>query len=195
MLAARIVFVADPLDDTVAMDVTAQLLYLDADGTDRDIALHLNSSGDATATRAGIGGESTGSTSSAMMIVHDAIQSVGCDVKTVCLGQATSNLAVLLAAGTPGKRLIAPYARIILTESSSDPQTGRADDLAIRAAEIQRERDVMIRLLAGHTGQAVDRVDADMRRTTTLTATEAIAYGLADDLVAARDRRPAGSAR
>jgi ATP-dependent Clp protease protease subunit len=183
MLGARIVFVADTLDATAAMDVSAQLLFLDADGSDRDISLYLR------------GNTGSGATTEAMTIVYDAIRSVGCDVQTVCLGQATATIAVLLAAGTPGKRMVAPSARVVLEEPTSPERTGRADDLAVQAAEIRRERDLMIKLLGDHTGQSIDRLDADLRRPTVLTATEAIAYGLADHLVATRDRRSTTAAR
>ncbi len=183
MLSARIVFVADTLDATAAMDTAAQLLYLDADGSDRDIALYLR------------GNTGVDATMEAMTIVYDAVRSVGCDVQTVCLGEANATTAVLLAAGTPGKRMIAPSARVVLHEPTSPSRTGRADDMAIHAAEIRRERDLMIKLLADHSGQPVERLETDLRRPTMLTAPETIAYGLADHLVATRDRRPETAAR
>ena len=145
MLGARIVFVADTLDATAAMDVAAQLLYLDADGSDRDIALYLR------------GNNAADATTEAMTIVYDAIRSVGCDVETVCLGQATSTVAVLLAAGTPGKRMIAPSrsGRPREPTCTAAHRAGRRPG-GPSGRNPHVERDLMIRLLADHTGQPAE---------------------------------------
>lgn len=202
MLSERIVFLAEPLDDTVAVDIAAQLLYLDATA-DSQISLYLNAGNGGGGGSGGSGGNGDDDrgpvdpSGTAMTIVYDAIRGIGADVETVCLGQATAAIAALLAAGTPGKRLIAPGARVALHEPVSAAWRGRADDLAIQAVEIRRHREFMIKILSEHTGRTVDRVDADLRRSMILSAPEAIAYGLADHLVATRAGRPqlAGTAR
>jgi ATP-dependent Clp protease protease subunit len=178
MLRDRIVFVTDPIDDTLAANIAAQLLYLDADYPDRDISLYINS---------------TGGSPTAMTAIYDTMCSVSSDVQTVCLGQAVTVAALLVAAGTPGKRLIAPYARVVLQEPSLESGPGTTSDLEIQARELLRTRALMTALLAQHTGQSAERIDADLGRQMILTAAEAIEYGLADHVVARRSGRSEGA--
>jgi ATP-dependent Clp protease protease subunit len=171
LLADRIVFLGTQVDDTSANDVMAQLLYLDYDNPERDISLFINSPGGSV---------------TAMMAIYDTMQFVASDVQTVCLGQAASAAAILLAAGTPGKRLILPNARVVIHEPAMDVSQGVTADLEIQANEIFRIRDVMTEILAKHTGQTTERIRADIERDSVLSADEAIKYGLVDQLTESR---------
>jgi ATP-dependent Clp protease protease subunit len=174
LLADRIVFLGTPVDDRAANDVMAQLLWLDYDNPDRDISLYINSPGGSL---------------TAMTAIYDTMRLVGADIQTVCLGQAVSAAAVLLAAGTPGKRLILPHARVVVHQPSLDVSEGQASDLAIRAREIGRLRAAMEEILVEHTGRTPDRIRADLEREMILSGTEAVEYGYADVLAPARERR------
>jgi len=171
LLADRIVFLGTQVDDASANDVMAQLLYLDYDNPERDISLFINSPGGSV---------------TAMMAIYDTMQFVAADVQTVCLGQAASAAAILLAAGAPGKRLLLPNSRVVIHEPAMDVSQGAAADLEVQANEIIRMRTVMEELLAKHTGQAVGQIQADIGRDMILSADEAIAYGLADQLTRSR---------
>ena len=167
----RVVFLGVPVDDACANDVMAQLLYLDHDMPGREISLYLNSPGGSV---------------TAMMAIHDTMRFVMSDIRTVCLGQANSVAAILLAAGTRGKRLILPNARVVLRQPELPVEQGSASDLEIQANEVLRTRDVMVGLLAGHTGRDLDRVRRDLDRDTILPAADALAYGLVDELIGSR---------
>ncbi|MFD4835744.1 ATP-dependent Clp protease proteolytic subunit [Streptomyces uncialis] len=172
LLAERIVFLGTPVDDTSANDVAAQFMYLEHAAPDRDISLYINSPGGSFA---------------AMTAIYDTMRFVTCDVETICLGQAASAAAVLLAAGTPGKRLALPGARVMIHQPAfPEPLQGQADDLAIQARELQRTRDLLEELLVRHTGQSRERVAADSERDHFLDAPQALAYGLVDRIVPSR---------
>ncbi|MFG2383935.1 ATP-dependent Clp protease proteolytic subunit [Streptomyces avermitilis] len=172
LLDERIVFLGTPIDDTSANDVMAQFMRLEYLAPDRDISLYINS---------------PGGSFSAMTAVYDTMQFVSCDVETVCLGQAASAAAVLLAGGTPGKRLALPGARVLIHQPSLPaPVQGQASDLVIQAAELTRTREQLEELLVRHTGQSPERVAADIERDKILDAPAAMAYGLVDRVVPSR---------
>ncbi|MFD3512970.1 ATP-dependent Clp protease proteolytic subunit [Streptomyces sp. NPDC058657] len=181
MLGERIVFLGTPVDDAAASDIAAQFMYLEYDAPDRDISLYINS---------------PGGSCTAMSALYDTIQFVTCDVETVCLGQALDCAAVLLAAGTPGKRLALPGARIALSQPSLDePLRGRPSDLEIHARELLRQRALTAGMLARHTGRPAEEIEAGFDRTKVLDATEAVAYGLVDRIVENRRGASSGPAR
>ncbi|MGW0312384.1 ATP-dependent Clp protease proteolytic subunit [Streptomyces flavidovirens] len=172
LLDERIVFLGTAVDDTAANDVMAQFMHLEHAAPDRDISLYINS---------------PGGSHTAMTAIYDTIQFVTCDVETICLGQAASSAAVLLAAGTPGKRLALPGARVLLSQPSVDqPVHGQPSDLEIEARELTRMRELLTGLLARHTGRSVARVDEDIERDKVFTAEAAAAYGLVDHVVQSR---------
>ncbi|MFI8520204.1 ATP-dependent Clp protease proteolytic subunit [Streptomyces sp. NPDC085481] len=172
LLQERIVFLGTPIDETAANDVIAQLLHLDYASPEQLISLYINSPGGSI---------------SAMTSIHDTIRTVSCDVETTCLGQAVGPAAVLLAAGSPGRRLALPGARIVLQQPTLDePLQGQPSDLDIQARELLRQRELVVRLLAEHTGQSPERTDADIDRTTVLDAAAARAYGLVDHVLKTR---------
>ncbi|MFI5876857.1 ATP-dependent Clp protease proteolytic subunit [Streptomyces sp. NPDC051445] len=172
LLEERIVFLGTPIDDVSANDVTAQFMYLEHQDPDRDIALYINS---------------PGGSFSAMTALYDTIRFVSCDVETTCLGRAGSTAAVLLAAGTPGKRFTLPGARMTIRQPSlSEPVEGQASDLAIQAAELARTRASLEEMLVRHTGRTPEQVASDIERDTSLSAREAVEYGLVDGIVAGR---------
>lgn len=176
LLENRIVFLGTPLDDTAAGDLVAQFMYLEHAAPDQDISLYLNC---------------PGGTFTAMTAVYDTVSFLACDVSTYCLGQAVSVGAVLLAAGTAGKRAALPGARIVIGQPAlSEPAQGQPSDLGIQAAELQRTRELTERLLARHTGRDPQDVGADIERDKVLTATEARAYGIVDAVVGDRGPLP-----
>ncbi|GAA2429956.1 ATP-dependent Clp protease proteolytic subunit [Streptomyces mauvecolor] len=168
----RIVFLGTPVDDASANDVMAQFMHLEHADPDRDISLYINSPGGSL---------------TAMAAIHDTMQFVTCDVETFCLGQVSSVAAVLLAAGTPGKRLVQPGARVLLQQPSiEEPLQGQPSDMEIQAAEILRGRALLTRLLAQHTGKSTEQVAADIERDVVFDAAGAVAYGLADHVLESR---------
>ncbi|MGV9565911.1 ATP-dependent Clp protease proteolytic subunit [Streptomyces sp. NPDC003480] len=182
LLDERIVFLGTPIDDTSANDVMAQFMHLEYLDPDRDISLYINS---------------PGGSFSAMTAVYDTMQYVGCDVETICLGQAASAAAVLLAGGTPGKRFALPGARVLLQQPSlPEPIEGQTGDLAIQAEELMRVRGRLEEMLVRHTGQSPQRIAADIERDTILDAPAAVEYGLIDRIIPSRKAsRPASDAR
>ncbi|MFF4870928.1 MULTISPECIES: ATP-dependent Clp protease proteolytic subunit [unclassified Streptomyces] len=172
LLESRIVFLGTRIDEASSNDVIAQLLYLEYAAPDQDIALYVNSPGGSVA---------------AMTAIHDTIRTLACDVATTCLGQAASTAAVLLAAGTPGKRMMLPGSRVTLRQPAVDePLRGQPSDLDIQARELLRQRDLVAGMLAGHTGRSRERVDADLDRLTVLDAPAAVEYGLVDHVITRR---------
>jgi ATP-dependent Clp protease protease subunit len=168
----RIVFLGTPVDDASANDVMAQFMHLEHADPDQDISLYINSPGGSL---------------TAMAAVHDTMQFVTCDVQTFCLGQVSSVAAVLLAAGTPGKRLVQPGARVLLQQPAiEEPMQGQPSDLEIQAAEILRGRALLTELLAQHTGKSAEQVAADIERDVVFDAAGAVAYGLADHVLESR---------
>ncbi|MFB7586214.1 ATP-dependent Clp protease proteolytic subunit [Streptomyces sp. NPDC056169] len=181
LLESRIVFLGTPVDETSANDAIAQFLYLDHAAPGQDISLYINSPGGSI---------------SAMTSIYDTMRTLSCDVETTCLGQAVSTAAVLLAAGTPGKRLILPGARVTLRQPTLDePLQGQLSDLDLQAAELLRLRELVAGMLVEHTGQDQERIDADIDRLTVLDAPAAVAYGLADHVVTSRRAGAGGTAR
>jgi ATP-dependent Clp protease protease subunit len=167
----RIIFLGVQIDDASANDVMAQLLVLESTDPDRDITMYINSPG--------------GSFTS-LMAIYDTMQFVRPELQTVCLGQAASAAAVLLAAGTPGKRMAVPNARILIHQPATEGVYGQVSDLEIQAAEIQRMRRLLEATLAHHTGQTVERVRTDIDRDKILTSPEAKEYGIIDEITQIR---------
>ncbi|MDG4536586.1 ATP-dependent Clp protease proteolytic subunit [Streptomyces sp. AV19] len=169
LLEGRIVMLGTAVDDTAATDVIAQLMQLEHAGPGQDIALYLNSPGGSFA---------------ALCAVHDTMRYIDCDIETVCLGQAGTAAALLLAAGTPGKRSVLPHARVVVGPPGlPEPVRGQPSDLALHAEELLRQRDLQAELLARYTGRSTEQVLADTERETVLDAAGAVAYGLADRIV------------
>jgi ATP-dependent Clp protease protease subunit len=178
LLKDRIIFIGTPIDDTVANIIIAQLLFLQSEDPAKDINLYINSPGGSV---------------TAGLAIYDTMQFVKCDVMTYCVGQAASMGAVLLAAGTKGKRLALPNARIMIHQPWGGVQ-GQASDISIQAKEILRMRDRLNEILALHTGKPVDILSKDTDRDYFMSAAEARDYGLVDDVVKSRregDKKPA----
>ncbi|MBF4553965.1 ATP-dependent Clp protease proteolytic subunit [Corynebacterium suicordis] len=163
----RIIFLGTQVDDASANDIMAQLLVLEGLDPDRDITMYINSPG--------------GSFTS-LMAIYDTMQYVRPDVQTVCLGQAASAAAVLLAAGTPGKRAALPNARVLIHQPATGGVQGQVSDLEIQAREIERMRTLMEKTLARHTGRTEEQVRIDTDRDKILTAEEAKEYGIIDQV-------------
>ncbi|MBM7091806.1 ATP-dependent Clp protease proteolytic subunit [Streptomyces sp. S12] len=177
LLEERIVFLGAPLDETSANDVTAQFMYLEHLAPERDISLYVNS---------------PGGSFHALSALYDTLRFVTCDVETVCLGRAQGAAALLLAAGTPGKRFVLPGARLVLRQPSLEPVEGPAGDLAVQAGELARVRARMEDILVRHTGRGAEQVRSDIERDLVLDARAAVEYGLVDAVVPGRrDARPA----
>ena len=170
----RIIFLGVQIDDASANDVMAQLITLESIDPSRDILIYINSPG--------------GSMTS-MMAIYDTMQYIQPDIHTYCLGQAASAAAVLLAAGTKGKRFALPNARILIHQPAVEQGYGQSSDLEIQAREILRMREAMEQILARHTGQDEDRVRKDIERDKFFTAQEAQEYGLVDEVLTMLKRR------
>ena len=166
LLKERIVFVVGPVEDSVASVVIAQLLYLGAENSEKDIHMYINSPGGAVTSG---------------LSIYDTMQFVNCDVTTICIGQAASMGAFLLAAGAKGKRLALPNSRIMLHQPSGGSQ-GVAADIEIQAREILTMRERLNEILARHTGQSVERIAADTDRDFWMSPEDAVEYGLVDTI-------------
>jgi ATP-dependent Clp protease, protease subunit len=171
LLKERIVFLGTPIDDTVANLIMAQLLHLESEDSDKDINLYINSPG----------GEITG-----LFAIYDTMQFIKPDIATYCMGQAASAAAVLLCAGTKGKRHALPHSRILLHQPYSGAG-GQASDIEIQAREITRMRELLESVVAHHTGQPIERVNKDTDRDFIMSADEAKAYGIIDEVIATRE--------
>ncbi|GAA3262080.1 ATP-dependent Clp protease proteolytic subunit [Nonomuraea helvata] len=169
----RVVFIGAPIDDVVANDVMAQLLTLESLDPDRDISLYINS---------------PGGSFTAMTAIYDTMQFVRPEIHTVCIGEAASAAAVLLAAGTAGKRAALPHARVLLHEPHTEGGRGQGSDLEIHAREILRMRDQQEEILSRHTGRGILEIRKDIERDRIFTAEQARTYGLVDDVYASRKR-------
>lgn len=182
LLEERIVFLGTQVDDISANDVMAQFMHLEYQDPDRDISLYINS---------------PGGSFSAMSAIYDTMQFVSCDVETICLGQAGSSAAVLLAAGTAGKRFALPGARMVIHQPSlPEPVHGQASDLAIQAEELVRVRGRLEEMLVRHTGRSREQVTVDIERDKILDAQGALEYGLVDRIIPSRKAsRPAPGTR
>jgi ATP-dependent Clp protease protease subunit len=167
----RIIFLGVQIDDASANDVMAQLLVLESTDPDRDITMYINSPG--------------GSFTS-LMAIYDTMQYIRPDIQTVCLGQAASAAAILLASGTGGKRLAVANARILIHQPAMEGAYGQVSDLEIQAAEISRMRRLMESTLARHTGQTEEQIRRDVERDKILTAEEAKEYGIVDEIIQSR---------
>ncbi len=165
LLKDNIIFVGTPIDDNVANLVTAQLLFLEAEGPDKDISLYINSPGGSI---------------TAGLAIYDTMQFVKNDVTTICLGQAASMAALLLTAGAPGKRFALPHSRILIHQPTMTGLSGQATDIDIHAREILRMRDTTNRILAKHTKQTVRRIAKDVERDFIMATPEAKEYGIID---------------
>lgn len=172
----RIIFLGTQVDDASADDVMAQLLVLESTDPERDITLYINS---------------PGGSFTAMTAIYDTMQFIRPEVQTVCLGQAASAAAVLLAAGAPGKRLALPNARVLIHQPAlSGGQGGQASDLEIQANEVMRMRAWLEDTLALHSGKPAEEINRDIERDKILTAAEAAAYGLVDEVLTSRKITP-----
>jgi ATP-dependent Clp protease, protease subunit len=171
LLSDRIVYLGTPIDDGVANVVIAQLLYLEAESSESEINLYLNS---------------TGGDPTAMLGIYDTMQFIGASVATTCVGQAAGSAAVLLAAGSAGRRTVLPHARVVLQQPGQGGTRGDLPDLQVAAKEIGRLRAEMEAILAAHTGRPVSQVRADTERDRVLQAREAVSYGLADAVLDSR---------
>ena len=171
LLKERIIFLGSVLDDTVANLICAQMLFLESQDPEKDIHLYINSPG----------GDLT-----ALLAIYDTLKYIKPDVSTFCFGQAASAGAVLLAAGTKGKRFALPHSRILLHQPWGGVG-GQASDIEIQAREILRMRDLLNEMLSNDTGQDTDRIAKDTDRDFVMTADEAVVYGLVDEVIASRE--------
>ena len=174
LLKERIIFLGGPIDDNVANVVVAQMLFLESEDPDKDIHLYINSPGGAV---------------TAGLAIYDTMQYIKPDVSTICIGQAASMGSILLTAGAKGKRYALPHARIMIHQPLGGAQ-GQSTDIQIQAKEILRLREVGNEILARHTGQDTDKINVDTERDNFMSAEEAKAYGLIDEVVV---RPPAAS--
>lgn len=170
LLSERIIFLGTEIDDGVANVVMAQMLHLESESPERDIGLYINS---------------PGGSFTALMAIYDTIQYVRSDVSTFCMGQAASAAAILLAAGTAGKRHILEHSRVLLHQPSTGGQ-GTASDLSLQAKEVMRVRAEAELVLSKHTGKDIATLRADTDRDKIFTAREAVKYGLVDEVVSTR---------
>ncbi len=171
LLRDSIIFIGTPIDDNVANLVTAQLLFLEAEDPERDISLYINS---------------PGGSSSAGLAVYDTIQFIRNDVTTICVGQAASMAAVLLAAGSPKKRFSLPHSRVLIHQPWMSGLQGQATDIDIHAKEILRIRTILNKILAHHTGQPLERIEKDVERDYIMTADQSKEYGIIDEVISKR---------
>ena len=171
LLKNRIVFLGTPIDDTVANLVSAQLLHLESENPDQDVSIYINSPG----------GEITG-----LFAIYDTMQYIKCDVRTICIGQAASAAAVLLAAGSHGKRFALPHARILIHQPHGGA-AGQAVDIEIQAKEIIRMKTLLEEILSHHTGQTKERIHHDSDRDFIMSAEEAKNYGAIDEVLTNRE--------
>jgi ATP-dependent Clp protease protease subunit len=169
LLRERIVFLGSVVDQTSSNTICAQLLLLEAEDPDRDISLYINSPG--------------GSVTDGLAI-YDTMQYVGCDVRTICLGMAASMGQFLLCAGAPGKRFALPHCRILMHQPHTGTMQGQASDIAIQAEQIVYMKRMLAERISFHTGQTIERIDADFDRDRWFTAEEALEYGFIDQVIA-----------
>ena len=172
LLKERIIFVVGPIDDNVANLVVAQLLFAESENADKDVQLYINSPGGSV---------------TAGMAIYDTMQFINCDVSTLCVGQAASMGALLLAAGAKGKRFCLPNSRVMIHQPSGGSQ-GQASDIEIQAKEILYLRERLNHILADHTGKTVEEVARDTERDHFMNAEAALEYGLIDEVQAPREK-------
>ena len=170
LLQQRIVFLGTPVNDEIANVVMAQLLHLESEDPDKDISIYINSPGGSI---------------TALFAIYDTMEYIKCDTQTICMGQAASAAAVLLAAGTKGKRFALPHSRVLLHQPSGGAE-GQSVDIEIQAREILRMRDLLNEILAEKTGQTAEQIGLDTDRDFILDAPAAKDYGLVDEIIASR---------
>ena len=170
LMVDRIIFLGCPIDDDVANIIQAQLLFLDSSPEESDITLYINSPG---------GGVYAG------LAIYDTMQTIRSDVKTICTGMAASMASILLAAGTKGKRSILPHSRVMIHQPMGGAQ-GQASDIEITAREILKLKEELHQILANHTGKTVEEITRDADRDFWMTAPEALAYGMVDEIITPR---------
>lgn len=168
LLRENIIFLGTPIDDTVANLVCAQLLFLESENPDRDISIYINS---------------PGGDINALLAIYDTMQYIRPEISTLCFGQAASAAAVLLAAGTKGKRLALPNARVLIHQPYAQSGYAQVSDLEIAANEILRLKSTLEQVLARHTGQSIEKISKDTDRDYVMTAEEAKAYGIIDEVI------------
>ncbi len=173
MFEERIIFLGVQIDDASANDVMAQLITLESADPDRDITMYINS---------------PGGSFTAMTAIYDTMQFVRPDIQTVCLGQAASAAAILLAAGTPGKRMALPNSRVLIHQPATEGGYGQGSDIEIQAREILRMRALLEDMISRHSGQSAEKVRKDIERDKILTAPEAKEYGLVDQVLNSRKK-------
>ena len=171
LLKERIIFVVGPVDDNVANLIVAQLLFAESENADKDVQLYINSPGGSV---------------TAGLAIYDTMQFVNCDVSTLCIGQAASMGAVILAGGATDKRFALPHSRIMIHQPWGGFQ-GQATDIDIHAREILRMRERLNQILADHTGQQLDSVQADTERDNFMSGEEAVEYGIIDRVISSRE--------
>ena len=171
LLKENIIFLGTPIDDTIANLICAQLIHLESENPDKDINIYINSPG----------GDIT-----ALFAIYDTMQFIKNDIATICLGQAASAAAVLLAAGTKGKRLALPHARVLLHQPYGQMDYAQVTDLEIAARELLRMRELLEQVLSKHTGQSTERIHKDTDRDYVLEANEALEYGVIDEIITSR---------
>jgi len=171
LLRDSIIFIGTGIDDNVANVVTAQLLFLEAEDPERDISLYINSPGGSI---------------SAGLAVYDTMQFIRNDVTTICVGQAASMAAVLLAAGSPKKRFSLPHSRVLIHQPWMSGLQGQATDIDIHAREILRIRAILNKILANHTGQPLERIEKDVERDYIMSADQSKEYGIIDEVISKR---------
>ena len=168
LLRDNIIFIGTPIDDNIANLVTAQLLFLAAEDPEKDVWLYINSPGGSI---------------TAGLAIYDTMQFVKPDVTTVCIGQAASMAALLLAAGAAGKRFVLPNSRVLIHQPSLGGLSGQATDIDIHAREILRMREITNQMLSKHTGQEIKRIERDVERDFIMNAQQAKEYGIVDDII------------
>ncbi|PHX94117.1 MAG: ATP-dependent Clp protease proteolytic subunit [Acidimicrobium sp.] len=172
LLKENIIILGTPIDDTIANLVCAQLIHLESENPDKDINIYINS---------------PGGDISALFAIYDTMQFIKNDIATICLGQAASAAAVLLAAGTKGKRLALPHSRVLLHQPYAQVGYAQVTDLELAAREILRMREILEEIIAKHTGQPIDRIHKDTDRDFVMEATAAKEYGIIDEVISTRE--------
>lgn len=173
LLKDRLIFIVGPVEDQMANLIVAQLLYLESENANKDIHLYINS---------------PGGTISAGLSIYDTMQFINCDVSTICIGQAASMGALLLAGGTHGKRYALPHTRVMVHQPSAGFQ-GQVTDIGIHAEEVLEMKRRLNAIMAKHSGQSIERVEADLERDNYMSAEAAVEYGLIDTVLVKREKK------
>jgi ATP-dependent Clp protease, protease subunit len=172
LLKDNVIFLGQPIDDTVSNLIIAQMLFLEAENPEKDISIYINSPGGSI---------------TAGLAIYDTMQYVKPDIATICIGQAASMAAVLLASGNKGKRYALPNSRVLIHQPWMQGLGGQATDIDIHAKDILRQRQRLNEILANHSGQAIDKIARDTDRDYILQAVDAVEYGIVDQVISKRD--------